>query len=153
MITMKKNKKTKAALYQNLYPVNLYVSTLDDWDDITNFFDFFNVTKELLEDEPVKTPKKPAEVGGVTYLVREKDTRSVGVLIVLSDGYMCSTLAHESIHYADAVYDYLRMNAEGYDDGNEQYAYLVSWCVDSLYDYLEWKERKTTKKTTKQDGN
>lgn len=28
-----KNKTTKAFLYQNLYPVNLYVTTLDDWED------------------------------------------------------------------------------------------------------------------------
>lgn len=27
-----KNKTTKAFLYQNLYPVNLYVTTLDDWE-------------------------------------------------------------------------------------------------------------------------
>lgn len=28
-----KNKTTKAFLYQNLYPVNLYVTTLDDWEN------------------------------------------------------------------------------------------------------------------------
>lgn len=49
--------------------------------------------------------------------------------------FHCSTLAHESIHYADAVYDYLSMNAEGYNEGNEQYAYLVTWCVEQLEDY------------------
>lgn len=33
-----KNKTTKAFLYQNLYPVNLYVTTLDDWEDACDFF-------------------------------------------------------------------------------------------------------------------
>ena len=35
-----KNKTTKAFLYQNLYPVNLYVTTLDDWVDASEIFDF-----------------------------------------------------------------------------------------------------------------
>lgn len=98
-----KNKTTKAFLYQNLYPVNLYVTTLDDWED----------------------------------------------------DFHCSTLAHESIHYADAVYDYLSMNAEGYNEGNEQYAYLVTWCVEQLEDFIECKrkEKRMTRKMTKQDGN
>lgn len=74
-----KNKTTKAFLYQNLYPVNLYVTTLDDWEDACDFFDFFLTTK----------------------------------------------------------YDYLSMNAEGYNEGNEQYAYLVTWCVEQLEDFYE----------------
>lgn len=103
-----KNKTTKAFLYQNLYPVNLYVTTLDDWEDACDFDDFH-----------------------------------------------CSTLAHESIHYADAVYDYLSMNAEGYNEGNEQYAYLVTWCVEQLEDFIECKrkEKRMIRKMTKQDGN
>ena len=137
-----KNKTTKAFLYQNLYPVNLYVTTLDDWEDACDFFDFFLTTKEL------------SSVMGATFLVREKYSRAVGILIVLDD-FHCSTLAHESIHYADAVYDYLSMNAEGYNEGNEQYAYLVTWCVEQLEDFIECKrkEKRMTRKMTKQDGN
>ena len=59
------------------------------------------------------------------------------------------------IHYADAVYDYLSMNAEGYNEGNEQYAYLVTWCVEQLEDFIECKrkEKRMIRKMTKQDGN
>lgn len=91
---------------------------------------------------------------GATLLVREKYSRAVGILIVLDD-FHCSTLAHESIHYADAVYDYLSMNAEGYNEGNEQYAYLVTWCVEQLEDFIECKrkEKRMIRKMTKQDGN
>lgn len=94
-----KNKTTKAFLYQNLYPVNLYVTTLDDWEDACDFFDFFLTT--------------------------------------------------------NAVYDYLSMNAEGYNEGNEQYAYLVTWCVEQLEDFIECKrkEKRMIRKMTKQDGN
>lgn len=68
-----KNKTTKAFLYQNLYPVNLYVTTLDDWEN----------------------------------------------------------------------------------EGNEQYAYLVTWCVEQLEDFIECKrkEKRMIRKMTKQDGN
>lgn len=74
---------------------------------------------------------------GATFLVREKYSRAVGILIVLDD-FHCSTLAHESIHYADAVY-----------------AYLVTWCVEQLEDFIECKrkEKRMIRKMTKQDGN
>ena len=149
-----KNKTTKAFLYQNLYPVNLYVTTLDDWEDACDFFDFFLTTKELRNDEPERDRPKLSSVMGATFLVREKYSRAVGILIVLDD-FHCSTLAHESIHYADAVYDYLSMNAEGYNEGNEQDAYLVTWCVEQLEDFIECKrkEKRMTRKMTKQDGN
>lgn len=131
-----KNKTTKAFLYQNLYPVNLYVTTLDDWEDACDFFDFFLTTKELRNDEPERDRPKLSSVMGATFLVREKYSRAVGILIVLDD-FHCSTLAHESIHY------------------NEQYAYLVTWCVEQLEDFIECKrkEKRMIRKMTKQDGN
>lgn len=152
-IVRMKNKSTKAYLYKNLYPINLYISTLDNWEDVTDFFDFFANTKDLRNDDPGEV-NKAKQISGATYLVREKNTRAVGILILLDD-FNCSTLAHESVHYADAVYDYLKMYSVGYDEGNEQYAYLITWCVDCLVDFIECikKERKTTRKTTKQGGN
>lgn len=84
--------------------------------------------------------KKPERMKNKTTLVREKYSRAVGILIVLDD-FHCSTLAHESIHYADAVYDYSSMNTEGYNEGNEQYAYLVTWCVEQLEDFIECKRK------------
>lgn len=72
-----KNKTTKAFLYQNLYPVNLYVTTLDDWEDACDFFDFFLTTKELRNDEPERDRPKLSSVMGATFLVREKYSRAV----------------------------------------------------------------------------
>lgn len=149
----KLNKPRNILLFQNLYPINLYISDIDNWDEITQFFDFFLTTKHLQNEDKCETPDKPNNALGVTYLVAEKKSGIMGILIVLKSKVECSTLAHESIHYADAVYDFLRMNTEGYDEGNEQYAYLVTWCVDQLEEYLRWKERKMTEKTIRQDGN
>lgn len=105
-----KNKTTKAFLYQNLYPVNLYVTTLDDWEDACDFFDFFLTTKELRNDEPERDRPKLSSVMGATFLVREKYSR---------------------------------------------YAYLVTWCVEQLEDFIECKrkEKRMIRKMTKQDGN
>ncbi|QOR58006.1 hypothetical protein [uncultured phage cr50_1] len=139
-----KNKKTKAFLYQNLYPINLYVALIDDWDDVNNFFDFFITTDNLRNDEVNGGPSKPVNASAATYLVREKNTRAIGILILIGD-YSSSTLAHESIHYADAVYDFLKMNAEGYNEGNEQYAYLVTWCVEQLDDYIQYRNKRKVK--------
>ena len=149
-----KNKTTKAFLYPNLYPVDLHVTTVCVWDVGWGFCYFFLTTKELRNDEPERDRPKLSSVMGATFLVREKYSRAVGILIVLDD-FHCSTLAHESIHYADAVYDYLSMNAEGYNEGNEQYAYLVTWCVEQLEDFIECKrkEKRMTRKMTRQDGN
>lgn len=141
----KKIKKPRnILLFQNLYPINLYVTSIDNWQEVIEFFDFFLVTKDMDIDKPCEAPVKPINVCGCTYLVKEKRTGAAGILIILCDNIKCSTLAHESIHYADAVYDFLHMNAEGYNEGNEQYAYLVTWCVDQLEEFLQWKERKTT---------
>lgn len=150
--TNKKKKFRNIALYQNFYPFNLYVITIDDWDIALEFFDFFSTIEKLRSDKPGVEVSKLEGAAAATYLVREKRTRSVGALIVLDDAG-CSTLAHESIHFSDALYDYLGMYSTGYDDGNEQYAYLVTWCVECLEQFVEWKERKTTEETIKQDGN
>lgn len=149
-----KNKTTKAFLYQNLYPEIFMLLLWMIGKMLVIFFDFFLTTKELRNDEPERDRPKLSSVMGATFLVREKYSRAVGILIVLDD-FHCSTLAHESIHYADAVYDYLSMNAEGYNEGNEQYAYLVTWCVEQLEDFIECKrkEKRMTRKMTKQDGN
>lgn len=37
----KLNKPRNILLFQNLYPINLYISDIDNWDEITQFFDFF----------------------------------------------------------------------------------------------------------------
>ena len=145
-----KNKKTKAFLYQNLYPINLYVALIDDWDDVNNFFDFFITTDNLKNDEVNGEPSKPVNASAANYLVREKKSRAIGILILIDD-YSSSTLAHESIHYADAVYDFLKMNAEGYNEGNEQYAYLVTWCVEQLEDYIYARNREKERQEGRQD--
>jgi hypothetical protein len=132
------------------------VCHLKDFNEVRKNFRFYRTTTDLRNDEPTELIGPMAMADAVTFLVREdlKNSTFVGIMIVL-DTKSPSTLAHESIHYCDAVYEYLFMHSEGYNDGNEQYAYLVSWCVDCLDDFIKCqkKVRKTTSKTTKRGGN
>lgn len=137
----KKEENYKIGVYENLYPVTLYVAKLEDWEGVVSKFDFYRTTSDLRNAKDNVKIDAPRNIGGVTYLVREKDSEALGILILLGDS-QCSTLAHESIHYADAVYDYLYMNGEGYDQGNEQYAYLVTWCVDQLDEFLQYRNKQ-----------
>lgn len=100
-----KNKTTKAFLYQNLYPVNLYVTTLDDWEDACDFFDFFLTTKELRNDEPERDRPKLSSVMGATFLVREKYSRAVGILIVLDDLQGAKKYGENTWQYLDNGYE------------------------------------------------
>ena len=43
------------------------------------------------------------------------------------------------------------MNAEGYNEGNEQYAYLVTWCVEQLEDYIYARNREKERQEGRQD--
>lgn len=142
---MKNTANNKPIGYANLYPFTLYVANGNT--NLSDYFDFYYTTTDQRNDEKIENfePHRPG-CYAVTFLVREKKTRNVGALIVLYDA-QGSTLAHESIHYADAVYDYLRMNGEGYDSGNEQYAYLVTWCYEQLEDYLKCNKKRVRKTT------
>ena len=81
----------------------------------------------------------------MTALVSDKETGRKSVLIILDLDTVNNNLgilAHESFHYADAMFDTLGMNGEGYDAGDEHYAYLAEWCFNCLLDYVERRKEK-----------
>ncbi|MBO5425009.1 MAG: hypothetical protein J6A25_05805 [Lachnospiraceae bacterium] len=125
--------------------MNLYVNWMTEVNDVNDFFYFYDSTKDLSEDTRDDRPFNPSPMSDAcTVLVREKDGGSVGVLILLKKDIKISVLAHEAVHYVDALYDYLNLYSQGFDDpgGNEHYAYLVEWCVDQLEDFIEFKSKK-----------
>ena len=81
----------------------------------------------------------------MTVLVSDKETECKSVLIILdldSVSNNLGILTHESVHYTDALFDSLGLNGEGYDAGDEHYAYLVEWCFNCLLDYVERRKEK-----------
>lgn len=128
-------KKTTIKEYRNLYPVTLYVDYLGNSANLNEIFNFYNRIDDWAELKNEGTIYIDRDINGATFLVLNKITGRKGVLILLDKDCPVSTQAHESIHYADAVFDYLRMNGEGYDAGNEHYAYLVTWCFEQLENF------------------
>lgn len=128
-------KKPTIKEYHNLYPVTLYVDYLDSSTNLNEIFNSYVRVDDWTESKNELPMRIDRNIYGVTFLVRNKDTGGTGILILLDRESPVSTQAHESIHYADAVFDYLHMNGEGYDAGNEHYAYLVTWCFEQLEDF------------------
>ena len=133
-------KKNNIITYYNLYPFPLTVSSIEHIKDLQNKYVFYNTTSDFLNytnssDHFLTDPS----ISAVTVLASEKDTDYKTIIIVLDLDIVkkdLGVLAHESVHYADAMFDTLGMNGEGYDMGDEHYAYLVEWCFNRLFEYV-----------------
>lgn len=133
-------KKNNIITYYNIYPFPLTVASIDYIKDLQSKYVFYNTTSDFLNytnssDHFITDPS----ISAVTVLASEKDTDYKTIIIVLDLDIVkkdLGVLAHESVHYADAMFDTLGMNGEGYDNGDEHYAYLVEWCFNRLFEYV-----------------
>ena len=133
-------KKNNIITYYNIYPFPLTVASIDHIKDLQSKYVFYNTTSDFLNytnssDHFLTDPS----ISAVTALASEKDTDYKTIIIVLDLDLAkkdLGILAHESVHYADAMFDTLGMNGEGYDRGDEHYAYLVEWCFNRLFEYV-----------------
>lgn len=133
-------KKNNIITYYNIYPFPLTVSSIDHIKDLQSKYVFYKTTSDFLNytnssDHFITDPS----ISAVTVLASEKDTDYKTVIVVLDLDLAkkdLGILAHESVHYADALFDTLGMNGEGYDSGDEHYAYLVEWCFNRLFEYV-----------------
>lgn len=144
MKSLSKKDKKKIMVFSNYYPVNLYVASINDLDIISKLFVCFKSTEDLRADVNEEEIKLPATINAATFLVREKNTRAVGIIVILEEDPDLSTLAHESVHYCDGLYGYLYLNTESYNEGNEPYAYLLTWCFECLLEFTD--ERRKEKR-------
>lgn len=57
------------------------------------------------------------------------ETLKKGILCNLSNKHKLTvdTIAHESVHIADYIFEELGMVSQNFSERNEQYAYLVGW--------------------------
>lgn len=125
-----------------IYPRILYVAKNLTVDEINKRFVVFDGNgKESVADE-----KSICESKAVTFSVVDKRTNNFGVAVILynnatignnnaTKGYnnvTIGTLAHESVHAADIIFEQLGMYTQGFNEGNEPYAYLVGWITDCL---------------------
>ena len=133
-------KKNNIITYYNLYPLPLTVSSIEHIIDLQNKYVFYNTTSDFLNYTNSSDHfLTDSSISAVTVLASVKDTDYKTIIIVLDLDLAkkdLGILAHESVHYADAMFDTLGMNGEGYDNGDEHYAYLVEWCFNRLFDYV-----------------
>ncbi len=123
----------------DIYPVDLYISTIDCFEEMKRKFLFYPTIKDLLNKENNGSPISPVSADGVTF----------GVLILIEapdklDGTAIEVAAHESTHATDVIWDIIGGIGQGYDQGNEPYAYLLGWIAGKvgqfMIDYLRNKE-------------
>lgn len=124
-----------------LYPAYLWVSTLEYFDKYKSRFYYYASIADMNNDNP-GTPASPTNKGGVTFVVIEKKTKKKGILILIDvdikgiTDFDFDVVAHESVHGADAIYDFIGAYGEGYDRGNEPYAYLVGFIAGKIGQYM-----------------
>ena len=143
---MKAKKSNNIEVYRNLYPFSLSVASINDIEEINNKYYFYNNISDYLNySNKIENLNPDPSLSALTVLVSDKETECKSVLIILDLNTVnndLGILAHESIHYTDALFDSLGLNSEGYDAGDEHYAYLVEWCFNCLLDYVERRKEK-----------
>ena len=141
-----KKSNSNIEVYKNLYPFSLSVASMNDMEEINNKYYFYSSISDYLNYSNKKENLNlDPSLSGLTVLVSDKETECKSVLIILDLNIVnndLGVLAHESIHYTDALFDSLGLNGEGYDAGDEHYAYLVEWCFNCLLDYVERRKEK-----------
>ena len=141
-----KKSNSNIEVYKNLYPFSLYVASINDIEEINNKYYFYSNISDYLNSSNRKgNLNSDPSWSGLTVLVSDKETEHKSVLIILDLNTVnndLGILAHESIHYTDALFDSLGLNGEGYDAGDEHYAYLAEWCFNCLLDYVERRKEK-----------
>ena len=141
-----KKSNSNIEVYENLYPFSLSVASINDIEEINNKYYFYsNISDYLNYSNRKENLNSDPSWSGLTVLVSDKETERKSVLIILDLNTVnndLGILAHESIHYTDALFDSLGLNGEGYDAGDEHYAYLAEWCFNCLLDYVERRKEK-----------
>lgn len=130
--------------YNNIYSPELWVATEKDIALIQKNFNGYSTIFDLQAGSNPYTVIIDEQFGGITFLVRSKRKNKPGILILLNSedltqenySYITNTIAHESVHAADAVYQYIGQATDNFDNRNEPYAYLVGWVAGCIGDYL-----------------
>lgn len=83
----------------------------------------------------------PVDLYISTIIVRDKRTEDKGVLILIEapdklDGTAIEVAAHESTHATDVIWDIIGGVGQGYDQGNEPYAYLLGWIAGKVGQFM-----------------
>jgi len=110
-----------------IYPRNLWVVIGSICIDTIK--ERFKIDKDLSRDYEDNEKTK----GGFTIKVFQLSNREQGVLVVIPRwNVSVKTIAHESVHVADYIFEEIGACTQDFKYLNEQYAYLVGWAADCI---------------------
>ena len=109
----------------DLYPMSLYIGTISDFYNSKKRFKFYGTVQDMLIDDD-GIPADPMGSAATTFLVKDG---------AISE-FLFNTIAHESTHITDAIWQLIGARAESFDERNEPYAYLVGWVAGKIGQYM-----------------
>lgn len=112
----------------DLYPMSLYIGTISDFYNSKKRFKFYGTVQDMLIDDD-GIPADPMGSAATTFLVKERKNGAISE-------FLFNTIAHESTHITDAIWQLIGARAESFDERNEPYAYLVGWVAGKIGQYM-----------------
>lgn len=134
-------KKTKIHIWEydfSIYPRKLWIVDSKYVPYLNDYFCFCDVYNRHTENPDsykiILDSWNTGEFAGQTCPVFLRRNGDFGALIILGSKEFTNdeTIAHESVHAADYVFQEMNMNCEDFSDGNEHYAYLVGWTAGKI---------------------
>lgn len=143
--------------YENrIYPLDLFVCIGETADKLNKKFKFYRTLDGCRSGDPneeVVMDSRVPTITGCTTLARTKDKYNLPCVVITLNTDMVTgadwrslvdTIAHESTHAADAIFDYIYALGQSFDNGNEPYAYLLGYIAGRVTNtVIEWKEKNT----------
>ena len=119
----------------DLYPMSLYIGTISDFYNSKKRFKFYGTVQDMLIDDD-GIPADPIGSAATTFLVKERKSGYKGVITFLDEDsngaiseFLFNTIAHESTHITDAIWQLIWARAESFE-------YLVGWVAGKIGQYM-----------------
>lgn len=144
--------------YENkIYPLDLFVCIGETAEKLNRKFRFYRTLDGCRAGDPNEEATMDPQIPlmtGCTTLARTKDKYGIPCVVITLNTDMINiaewseladTIAHESTHAADAIFDYIYASGQSFDNGNEPYAYLLGYIAGRIANtVITWKEKNTT---------
>jgi hypothetical protein len=110
-----------------LYPINLVVTIGDDFSTIYKNYNNMN-------DEPITDLDGISSASAFTFACKSKKTKKIKIVIcfVTPEVMTYSVVAHESVHAAKEMFDYINADINPHEPFEYLVGYIAKCCDNSL---------------------
>jgi hypothetical protein len=111
-----------------IYPRNIWITVGNSVEEIKREFKFSSDDEKYFSQNIGKD-------SAIGFKVIQRSTGYKGILMSFRDkkSMTVGTIAHESVHIADYLYEESGAYSQVLSEKNEPYAYLVGWIADCIY--------------------